>query len=570
MLDLCSCGGRLTKALQGAGTIQHSATLDGWVVGTNKAFLKHWHAEILNSVLLTHHAAAIILQGRVRTFIARAKYVRQVRRYRDECAQTTTFMNMISRKAMQTFSALQTIADEEERRGPTGLGIVKVEKKKKKQKAKAQTAQVDTKRFEKEIGKQRKAAIKWWMKSERPRRLHVGTDGKVHMWFHGLITRVEAEQFLFDCVSGTFLFRVSERYHGYAISVKIHDRIKHYKVSQSSGKKYLLDGVDIVFDTLIQIVGHYRDNLLPSLDGYVDLLRTPLMVLHDLNLGIDNNDKLVKGDFKQRLEQDTSAIRAAVGGADVAMDTSVSEATADDSVFLELPPGKRPPLWMRGAISRAAAIKELQDRSMVDGRFLIRLKERSPDKISLAISYSYERKIFHHILLRRKGHPWILDNTLLQFADGLGRKGSLEEAVVRMQTAQLPQLATMLEQDGLTPMHVTKPPSPKTLTRGLKMLDPNTARTSDDNANGSIAIANSHMSALFADTSLVAGHRPLSVMSQANMSLKRPQQGQGVNTDRAKRSSIMNLPGLGIKPKAAAVDTKGSALMAICRSHERR
>ena len=70
----------------------------------------------------------------------------------------------------------------------------------------------------------RRAVVQWFKESEIPRGVLYDRDGKVHAWFHGILTRGEAEQLLAEKPAGTFLVRVSERIWGYTITVKTTDR----------------------------------------------------------------------------------------------------------------------------------------------------------------------------------------------------------------------------------------------------------------------------------------------------------------------------------------------------------
>ena len=47
------------------------------------------------------------------------------------------------------------------------------------------------------------------------------SKGEVQMWFHGVITRRQAEQRLVDKPNGTFLIRVSESQFGYSLSFRL-------------------------------------------------------------------------------------------------------------------------------------------------------------------------------------------------------------------------------------------------------------------------------------------------------------------------------------------------------------
>lgn len=170
---------------------------------------------------------------------------------------------------------------------------------------------------------------------------------------------------------GSYLVRVSERYHGYALSVKVGDRIKHYRISVV-GKNYQLDGVEDRFETLEAILSRYQEQDLPTMDkGSSTKLGTPLAVTHDLGLGIDEYGELAKLGKKLVAEADQPA------GADANVgEEQADDGLADDSVFLPPPVGQKHPRWLRGQISRGIAQDELRDRGMKDGRFIVRLKHR--------------------------------------------------------------------------------------------------------------------------------------------------------------------------------------------------
>lgn len=89
------------------------------------------------------------------------------------------------------------------------------------------------------------AVVKWYRDEEFQRGCGINSETtKPYRWFHGLVTRIEAEQLLAPEPSGTFLVRLSEKIWGYAISYKDNDRFKHYLVDASNTGTYQFLGAN--------------------------------------------------------------------------------------------------------------------------------------------------------------------------------------------------------------------------------------------------------------------------------------------------------------------------------------
>lgn len=86
----------------------------------------------------------------------------------------------------------------------------------------------------------------------------VKSGGKLSLmpWFHGKITRDQAERLLYPPETGLFLVRESTNYPGdYTLCVSCEGKVEHYRIIYHSGK--LTIDEEIYFDNLMQLVEHY-------------------------------------------------------------------------------------------------------------------------------------------------------------------------------------------------------------------------------------------------------------------------------------------------------------------------
>uniref|UniRef100_T1I0A4 SH2 domain-containing protein n=1 Tax=Rhodnius prolixus TaxID=13249 RepID=T1I0A4_RHOPR len=95
------------------------------------------------------------------------------------------------------------------------------------------------------------AILEWFRSSQVTRKAGLDPNtNSIAPWFHGLITRQEAESLLLAQPAGSFLVRVSERIWGYAISYRDIDRCKHYLIDASNGHYQFLGTNQISHNTL--------------------------------------------------------------------------------------------------------------------------------------------------------------------------------------------------------------------------------------------------------------------------------------------------------------------------------
>ncbi|CAI9740420.1 Hypothetical predicted protein [Octopus vulgaris] len=109
--------------------------------------------------------------------------------------------------------------------------------------------------------KNRNAVIKWFKEEERPKEVGLNPETKkVEEWFHGLISRAEAEEILSDRPIGSFLVRVSERIWGYTVSYQSEERCKHFLIDASDGTYHFFGSNYQQFNTLQEILNYHMKN----------------------------------------------------------------------------------------------------------------------------------------------------------------------------------------------------------------------------------------------------------------------------------------------------------------------
>ncbi|XP_078527026.1 uncharacterized protein LOC144799533 [Lissotriton helveticus] len=82
----------------------------------------------------------------------------------------------------------------------------------------------------------------------------------VPIWFHGLITREEAENLLKNKTPGSFLVRVSESRIGYSLSYSALDRCRHFKIDVLDDGRFVVVGAPDIHKTLDDLVQFHQQN----------------------------------------------------------------------------------------------------------------------------------------------------------------------------------------------------------------------------------------------------------------------------------------------------------------------
>uniref|UniRef100_A0A4W3GSI3 SH2 domain containing 4B n=1 Tax=Callorhinchus milii TaxID=7868 RepID=A0A4W3GSI3_CALMI len=111
----------------------------------------------------------------------------------------------------------------------------------------------------------REAVVRWFQEEQVSRRSAFERDSNVVApWFHGIISRQEAEELLMNTAEGSFLTRVSERIWGYILSYRQQTGFKHFPVDASGGF-YSFLGVDpIRHETLADLIHFHKDEIITT------------------------------------------------------------------------------------------------------------------------------------------------------------------------------------------------------------------------------------------------------------------------------------------------------------------
>uniref|UniRef100_A0A3B1IVZ7 Hematopoietic SH2 domain containing n=1 Tax=Astyanax mexicanus TaxID=7994 RepID=A0A3B1IVZ7_ASTMX len=110
----------------------------------------------------------------------------------------------------------------------------------------------------------REAVLAWFAEYQRT---CVVQNGIVPEWFHGIISRKEAEDMLMIKPPGYFLIRVSESRIGYTLSYKAEDRCRHFMIDMLPGNQYVIVGEKMHHRSLHDLVAfHRRTPILPFVE----------------------------------------------------------------------------------------------------------------------------------------------------------------------------------------------------------------------------------------------------------------------------------------------------------------
>nr|XP_046173218.1 myosin-IIIb-like isoform X1 [Oncorhynchus gorbuscha] len=253
-------------------SILNTTAIHGWKCGSSRLFFKYWHQEELSRLLERLGKAALVIQKNYLSLRYRRKYLslllevsrqRQAQRAREEQLEenkrpVSPPVPLPRRKKPQPRP--RSIM-------PTAAHLAPVPRPRNKQfeatpfdnlEVHSELAelmgQVGGEERARERSKKRRDNIRWFKETQARK---VVRNGAFPCWFHGMITRRQAEDLMTDKPVGCFLIRVGQSREGYTLTYKGANRCRHYMIEIQSNGKYVILGEDKAHPSLPDLVQHH-------------------------------------------------------------------------------------------------------------------------------------------------------------------------------------------------------------------------------------------------------------------------------------------------------------------------
>lgn len=286
--------------------ILNNTTLKGWTSGSSRLFFKYWHQEELARLLVRLSNAATVIQKNYRKVLCRRKYLlrveemrkmRQAQKEEEERLQKEAEEERRRELEQEEEERRRRLLIEQENKRPVSPPVPLPRKKKPEPRPRSfltgpQTAHLApvprprSKLFEatpfdndltgptheeraKEKHKKRRNTIRWFRETQARK---VVQNGEFPCWFHGMITRRQAEDLLTDKPVGCFLIRVGQSREGYTLTYKGSSRCRHYMIEMQCNGKYVILGEDRAHASLIDLVQYHT---LVGIKPFMELLTVP-------------------------------------------------------------------------------------------------------------------------------------------------------------------------------------------------------------------------------------------------------------------------------------------------------
>ncbi|XP_023667480.2 myosin-IIIb [Paramormyrops kingsleyae] len=284
--------------------ILNRTELRDWKCGTSRLFFKYWHQEELARSLERLDRAALVIQKNYRAVSCRRKYLNRLAELR---AQRQREQEEAIQRQLEE-ERKRHLDMEQENKRPIHRPVPLPRKKKPQPKPHCplvgslnppqptpvprprsklfqatshdddQNVKGDSPSLLPALGEdevtgktftRRCNTIRWFTETQARK---VVVNGEFPCWFHGVITRRQAEDLMTDKPIGCFLIRLGQSRKGYTLTYRSKERCRHYMIEMQSNGKYVIVGEDRAHASLPDLVDYHTCN---GIKPFMEFLTIP-------------------------------------------------------------------------------------------------------------------------------------------------------------------------------------------------------------------------------------------------------------------------------------------------------
>ncbi|XP_072166976.1 myosin-IIIb-like [Diadema setosum] len=278
---------KLAMDKRGCTKILETVGIKDWRVGKTKVFLKYYHQDQLEEKMRQMGQSAVHLTRLVRGFLARRRFRRLREQAVKQKADAEAFLAQVASLSIKHEKNILSILQKDKmiphefvEKLHNATGVVTFDASAPPEIKEPEPAKEEPKEEDDEddddddddddeddvlddefirsknakFGKpgSRSASVMWFKQTQSTKLRKDG--GAFYPWFHGIITRRQAEDLLRTKPVGSYLIRVSESRFGYSLSLRGADRCKHFMIDQLHNGKYVVVGEPQVHKSLNELI----------------------------------------------------------------------------------------------------------------------------------------------------------------------------------------------------------------------------------------------------------------------------------------------------------------------------
>ncbi|KAK0070267.1 myosin-IIIb [Biomphalaria pfeifferi] len=257
-------------------TILKKSFLSGWCIGKSKVFLKFKHVEKLTQMLDERINSVVHMQRVVRGFVQRERYKKMkekilAAKLEQDKIEAMQANILLGRYTELPSTSVATISKTDNR---SVFEVVELQNAKSDESPDVEflddiPAPPTPPNSAKFGPADSKLSLKEWFRKTQIHNVRDNQKDKFQDWFHGIISRRDAEKLLANKLIGCFLIRVSESRFGYTLSFKAENRCRHYIIEQLKNRKFIIIGETKIHRSLHDLVSFYKKNKLSNWQNFL-------------------------------------------------------------------------------------------------------------------------------------------------------------------------------------------------------------------------------------------------------------------------------------------------------------